>query len=91
MGIEFNPEVNKVNTSGIKGIKHSQNSHSGAIISAGMTSQGLGISVENNKFIADLMKLFSNVPDKPEFNTRQENLVINGAVMLGADEEMAEV
>ena len=92
MGIEFNPNIGKINnTQGIEKTGLTQKTENGAIISGNMNSEGMGISVESNPLITNLMKLFENVPEKPEFNTRQENLVIHGAIMAGADEELAEV
>ena len=92
MGIEFNPNVNKVNAKGIDNVTRSQNTKEhGAIINSGAGFADAGITVETNPHIKNLLEHFASVPDKPEFNVKQENLVIKGALISCADEEFAEV
>lgn len=92
MGIEFNPNLNKVTSKSIDNVARSQNTkETGAIIKGGADFANSGITVEANAYIKNLMEHFASVSDKPEFNTKQENLVIRGALMNCADEELAEV
>ena len=81
--------VQKILSSLINRIGKPQEASKAAIIAGAKPEYGMGVSVENPQ-IAALEQHFSSVPDF-EYNVRQENLVINGPLMGGAEEEMLEV
>ena len=60
-----------------------------ALITGANQGYGKGVSVENPQILA-LENHFSGVPVF-EYNSKQENLVINGPLMGGAEEELLEV
>lgn len=89
MKVSGQNNVQKILSSLINRIGKSQDTSKAAIIAGAKPEYGMGVSVENPR-IAALEQHFSSVPDF-EYNVHQENLVIDGPLMGGAEEEMLEV
>ncbi len=81
--------VSKVISTLLTNISKFDKAANGAIITGSGSDYGMGVTVQNPQ-IAALEKHFSDVPEF-EYNSKQENLVINGPLMGGATEELLEV
>lgn len=81
--------VSKIISTLLNNIGKTDNVSKGAIITGAKADYGKGVSIENPQVLA-LEKHFANVPEF-EYNSKQENLVINGPMMGGAEEELLEV
>ena len=89
MKVSGSNNISKLLTSLLNKVNKSGNVQKSAIITGVPAGYGMGVSVENPQ-IAALEKHFEKVPDF-EYNSRQQNLVINGPLMVGAEEELLEV
>ena len=88
MKVSGSNNIGKVLSTLLNKVSKSENI-STAIIKGTAAGYGMGVSIENPQ-IAALEKHFESVPEF-EYNSRQQNLVINGPLMGGADEELLEV
>lgn len=89
MKVSGSNHVDKVLSFILNKVGKSDNNLKSAIINGNANSSGVGITVENPE-IAALERHFADVPDF-EYNTRQTQLVITGAIMGGEIEETAEI
>ncbi|MBQ8458946.1 hypothetical protein IJ541_02460 [bacterium] len=93
-GVEFNGRTEGITfSSGVNAENNIQQTNTLGLMGYGNnSSEGVGYTVESVIPGLDLVVAhFAGVPDKPEYNIGQKNLVITGALMGGACEETAEV